>query len=239
MKSKAELFLFSIAVLIVLSLSCVTTIAQSGRGSMHGYVSFEGISYDEVSKMKVHASVELRSMTIGDSRTFKGETTNYGSFDLKEVPMGEYHLRISAPGFIAYETEIYLPSDFNYSVATRLKANAGESKALSPQKRTIVARIWHGRTLTTKADEYYDYLKEAGIKKIEAIEGNLGAQVLRRAQGENTEFVVITYWESRDAIKKFAGNDIEKANSLPRDREFLLEIEPTVRHFDVLLDDRK
>lgn len=123
-----------------------------------------------------------------------------------------------------------------FRMAALLKPNAS---APGSQQRIIVARIWHGRTLTAKADEYYEYLKEAGIKKIEAIQGNLGAQVLRRTQGENTEFVVITYWESREAIKKFAGNDIEKANSLPRDREFLLEIEPTVRHFDVLLDDRK
>ena len=131
------------------------------------------------------------------------------------------------------------PSDLNHNLATHLgKSNVGVTGVPS-QTGTIVARIWRGRTLTSKADEYYAYLKEAGIKKIESIEGNLGAQVLRRAQGENTEFVVISYWKSRDAIRKFAGDDIEKVHSLPRDPEYLLEVEPLVRHFDVVLDDRK
>lgn len=105
--------------------------------------------------------------------------------------------------------------------------------------KKAIAHIWHGRTLTSKADEYYAYLKEAGIKKIVSIPGNLGAQVFRHTNGNITEFTVISYWESQDAIRKFAGNDIEKARYLPRDRDYLLELEPNVKHFEVLLDDRK
>ena len=108
-----------------------------------------------------------------------------------------------------------------------------------PQTKKVVARVWHGRVLTSKADEYYAYLKEAGIDRIEAIEGNLGAQVLRRTDGKSTEFTVISYWESRDAIKKFAGEDIEKTHFLPKDKQYLLELEPKVKHFDVLYDGRK
>jgi heme-degrading monooxygenase HmoA len=107
-----------------------------------------------------------------------------------------------------------------------------------PAKKAI-ARIWHGRVLTSRADEYYPYLKEAGIDKITAIEGNLGAQVMRRNNGKETEFIVISYWESREAIKKFAGEDIEKTHFLPKDPDYLLELEPNVRHFEVLLDERK
>jgi heme-degrading monooxygenase HmoA len=224
-------------IMFIVSLACTATMAQSGRGTMHGYVSFEGVSYNDQATKKLHAAIELRSITDGDSRGYTAETTDYGSFDLKAVPMGEYQLKISAPGFKPYETEVYLPSDFNYSVATILKSV--ESTPVTRQPRKAVARIWHGRTLTSKADEYYEYLKESGIKALEAIPGNLGAQVLRRSEGKNTEFIVISYWESRDAIRKFAGDDIEKTRVMPRDREYLLEIETTVRHFDVLLDDRK
>ena len=113
------------------------------------------------------------------------------------------------------------------------------AKSTTLQSKRAIARIWHGRTLTSKADEYYAYLKEAGINKIEAIEGNLGAQVLRRTDDKATEFTVITYWESREAIKKFAGDDIEKTHFLPKDPQYLLELEPTVKHFEVWLDDRK
>jgi len=116
---------------------------------------------------------------------------------------------------------------------------AARSVDTIPQSKTVVARMWHGRTLTSKADEYYAYLKQAGIDKIEAIEGNRGAQVLRRTDGNTTEFTVISYWESRDAIKKFAGDDIEKTHFLPKDPQYLLELEPKVKHFEVLYEGRK
>jgi heme-degrading monooxygenase HmoA len=117
--------------------------------------------------------------------------------------------------------------------------SAARSIETKPKSMTVVARMWHGRTLTAKADEYYAYLKQAGIDKIELIEGNLGAQVLRRTDGNITEFTVISYWESREAIKKFAGDDIEKTHFLPKDAQYLLELEPKVKHFDVLYEGRK
>ena len=121
-------------------------------------------------------------------------------------------------------------------------ANPGfvaESSEAMPQPKKVIARIWHGRVQAAKADEYYVYLKDAGINKIEAIEGNLGAQVLRRNDGNTTEFTVISYWESVAAIKKFAGEDYEKAHFLSKDLEYLIEPEAKVRHFEVLYDGRK
>lgn len=115
-----------------------------------------------------------------------------------------------------------------------------EAKDIASQKKQrVIARIWHGRTRAAKADEYYEYLKEAGIKKILAIEGNLGAQVFIRKDGDIAEFTVISYWESFDAIRKFAGNDVEKTHNLAKDPEYLLELEPTVKHYEVLLDERR
>ncbi len=70
------------------------------------------------------------------------------------------------------------------------------NNSATTQSKKVVARIWHGTTLTSKADEYYTYLVEAGIKKIKSIPGNVGVQVLRRTDGNNTEFTVISYWES-------------------------------------------
>ncbi|MEH2360695.1 antibiotic biosynthesis monooxygenase family protein [Nostoc sp.] len=107
------------------------------------------------------------------------------------------------------------------------------------QSKTVVARIWHGQTLTNKAEEYYKYLTEAGIKKIQSIPGNLGAQVFRRTNGTITEFTVISYWESRNAIRAFAGNNIEQVHPLPKDNQYLIEPETKVKHFDVLLDQRQ
>lgn len=116
-------------------------------------------------------------------------------------------------------------------------SSAGSRNSASQANKVAIARIWHGRTKTAKADEYYAYLKEAGIKKIRGIAGNLGVQVLRRTENEVTEFTVISYWESIDAIRRFAGADVEKTHHLPKDPEYLLELQPTVRHYEVVLDE--
>lgn len=108
-----------------------------------------------------------------------------------------------------------------------------------PKPTTLIARLWHGRTKATQAEEYYAYLYGDGIKKMRTIEGNVGIQVFRRNIDDVTEFTVISYWESRDAIRKFAGQDIEKTHNLPRDHEYLLELEPTVTHYEVAINDWK
>lgn len=115
------------------------------------------------------------------------------------------------------------------------------SFALEPpqSEKRLVARIWHGKTKPEKADEYERYLREAGISKIKAIDGNKGVQLLRKTKGDTTEFMVISYWESTDAIKKFAGEDYGKAYQLPRDTEFLVEPESLVQHYEVRLNDWK
>jgi heme-degrading monooxygenase HmoA len=100
-----------------------------------------------------------------------------------------------------------------------------------------VARIWKGRTLTSKADEYQRYL-DTGITKVRSTPDNRGVSVLRRSEGDQTEFLVLSVWESVDAIKKFAGEDYRKAVLLPRDREYLLEVEPNVLHYEIIREER-
>lgn len=112
--------------------------------------------------------------------------------------------------------------------ATSAAKPAGQAPATK-----AIARVWHGSTLKTKADEYEKYLFEAGIKKILAIPGNLGVQSFRRNDGQTTEFTVISFWESIDAIKRFAGEDYEKTHHLPKDPEYLLKLEPFVLHHEV------
>lgn len=98
----------------------------------------------------------------------------------------------------------------------------------------MIARIWHGVTLATKADKYIDYLKETGLADYAATSGNRGVYLLRRIEGDRAHFVTLTFWESEEMIKAFAGADIEKARYYPEDKDFLLEFEPTVKHYEVL-----
>ena len=134
---------------------------------------------------------------------------------------------------------IVLVSFAVFLLTGRFAPPPAQAQVTQPLSQKMVARIWHGRVRTEKADEYNTYLQKEGIEKIEAIPGNLGAQVLRRTEGKVTEFTVISYWPSRDAIHAFAGTDIEKTHNLPRDKEFLLDMEPKVKHFDVIHDNRK
>ena len=98
----------------------------------------------------------------------------------------------------------------------------------------MIARVWHGVTAASKSDEYLDYLNKTGVPDYRETEGNRGVYVLHRIEGDQAHFLLISLWESSDAIRNFAGPDLEKARYYPEDEEFLLELEPKVRHYEVL-----
>jgi heme-degrading monooxygenase HmoA len=110
---------------------------------------------------------------------------------------------------------------------------------LESLRKAKIARIWQGRTTNAKADEYEKYMYEAGINKIAATEGNLGVQMMRHSKGGITEFITISYWASRDDIKRYAGEDIEKPHHLPKDAEYLLELPESVKNCDLITNDWK
>lgn len=95
-----------------------------------------------------------------------------------------------------------------------------------------VVRVWEGRVRFKKRDDYLDYLKSEGMEKLLNAKGCSGAQVLTRRGEEAEQFVVISWWSSRDAMKQFAGDDLEKSVQLKRDSEFLLD-DPKVRVYDL------
>ena len=96
----------------------------------------------------------------------------------------------------------------------------------------MIARIWHGITPRSKADEYIEFLNNTGVKDYRATEGNLGTYVLRRIEGDQAHFLTLTFWDSQEVIARFAGEDIEEAQYCPEDVDFLLEFEPTVSHYE-------
>lgn len=98
----------------------------------------------------------------------------------------------------------------------------------------MIARTWHGITEASKAEEYFEYLNKTGIPEYLSTQGNLGVYVLRRIVGNQAHFLLLTLWESAEAIKRFAGSDLEKAKYYPEDERFLLELEPNVTHYEVL-----
>ena len=97
----------------------------------------------------------------------------------------------------------------------------------------MVARIWRGVVRREDGDEYAQYIRDTGFAAYGQTPGNRGAWMLRRDEGERTEFLTFTLWDSLDAIRAFAGDDIEAAVYYPEDERFLIEREATVKHYDV------
>lgn len=99
----------------------------------------------------------------------------------------------------------------------------------------MIARLWRGRTPAAKADEYVDYVQKTGVKAQTAIPGNRGDYLFRRIDGEIAHFVVISLWDSWESIRRFAGEDPERAVYYPEDDQYLLEMPPDIEHFDVFV----
>lgn len=71
--------------------------------------------------------------------------------------------------------------------------------------------------------------------QLEKLDGFAGAS-LERVQGADgrTEIVVVTRWESMDAIRAFAGDDVDAARVEPEARAVLESFEERVTHGEVI-----
>ena len=100
----------------------------------------------------------------------------------------------------------------------------------------MIARIWFGRTKAEDYDAYLAYLEESGVTELKRTPGNRGVMVLRRRQGDEAEFGVLSFWASLEDVKAFAGEDVDEARYFPDDERYLLEYTPRLKHFEVAVD---
>jgi heme-degrading monooxygenase HmoA len=100
----------------------------------------------------------------------------------------------------------------------------------------MIARSWRGATRAQDAEAYLEYLHRTGFAEYRRTPGNRGVLGLRRIVDDRAEFLLISLWDSRDAIRAFAGEDIEKAVFYPEDERFLVEREDHVSHYEVVFD---
>ena len=102
----------------------------------------------------------------------------------------------------------------------------------------MIMREWRGLLPRDKVDDYLEYLRVTGLSEYAATPGHRGTWVLL-AQGvdgevDTAEYTLLTLWESRDAIRAFAGEDIGKAKYYPEDHRYFLEMPEKVRHYEVI-----
>ena len=97
----------------------------------------------------------------------------------------------------------------------------------------MIARSWRGATKAQDAEAYLEYLHRTGFAEYRKTAGNRGVLGLRRIVKDRAEFLLISLWDSKDAIRQFAGDDIEKAVFYPEDERFLVERELVATHYEV------
>jgi len=98
----------------------------------------------------------------------------------------------------------------------------------------MIARVWHGSTKPEHADAYESHLKPELLPGLRQKKGFRGSYLLRRAAGDEIEFITIILWDSIDDVRAIAGPDYEKA-VIPEDRlPLLTRYDARAAHYDVV-----
>jgi antibiotic biosynthesis monooxygenase (ABM) superfamily enzyme len=96
----------------------------------------------------------------------------------------------------------------------------------------VIARLWHGWTAPENADAYEEFLRTKMFPSIHRVPGYLGADLLRRENGDEVAFVTITRFESLESVRAFAGEDYEQAVIEPEARALLSRFDERSEHYE-------
>jgi hypothetical protein len=125
---------------------------------------------------------------------------------------------------------------------TRSESSSPEGGSPLSQDKSMILRMWRASASFEKRDEYVHHATRKVFPALNEIEGHRGAYLLRRAVDGALEYVVLTLWESMEAVRKFAGLETEKAVVEPDARAALTSVDDSVTHFEVVYfsaEDRK
>jgi heme-degrading monooxygenase HmoA len=103
----------------------------------------------------------------------------------------------------------------------------------------MIARVWSAQTTLARAPAYVEYLRSHVLPALRAVEGYSGAMLLERPVSDAVEVVVITFWESVEAIRGFAGADLEGAVVADEAAALLTQFDRRVRHYEVAVKDER
>ena len=100
----------------------------------------------------------------------------------------------------------------------------------------MIIREWHGRALRAREGAYLDHFNNSVLPQLRTVPGFIGAHLMSRPKGELVEFVVMTRWESYEAIRRFAGPQFERAVVEPAAAAALTDFDKVVQHYEILTD---
>jgi heme-degrading monooxygenase HmoA len=98
----------------------------------------------------------------------------------------------------------------------------------------MISRQWRGLARRERADDYAEHLRSETFPGLGRIAGFVSARILRRDIGRGVEFLVLTEWRSLDAIRRFAGEDMEAAVVPQKVQDMMIEYDRRVRHYKIL-----
>jgi len=96
----------------------------------------------------------------------------------------------------------------------------------------MIARVWRGEIRANQVDEYIAYIEATGGGEYKRTPGNRGAWKMFRIDGDRAEIVALSFWDSREAIERFAGPDIDTSVRYPEDEQYLLA-PSTITHYEI------
>ncbi|HWX24375.1 MAG TPA: antibiotic biosynthesis monooxygenase [Vicinamibacteria bacterium] len=99
----------------------------------------------------------------------------------------------------------------------------------------MIVRLWHGWTTRENAPSYERLLTAEILPGIHRVPGFRGAELLRRDAAGEVEFVTLTFFESMDAVRTFAGDDWEAAVVPPEARRLLSRFDPRAAHYEAVI----
>lgn len=102
----------------------------------------------------------------------------------------------------------------------------------------MIERVWSARTTREGAVEYADYFRRIVVPELAAIDGYRGARLLERELEGAIEVVVVTRWDSLDAIRLFAGDELDRAVVHDDAARLFSDFDSKVRHYGVVARDR-
>ena len=96
--------------------------------------------------------------------------------------------------------------------------------------------MWCGWTRADQADRYERHYRSEVVASLGHVPGFRGARLLRRTVGAETEFVSLTFFDDLDAIRGFAGSDVETAVVAGEARELLVRFDERVSHYETAFE---
>jgi len=100
----------------------------------------------------------------------------------------------------------------------------------------MIIREWRGRAALANAEAYPAHFRASVLPELRSLPGFLGACLTMRRLDSQIEFLVLTRWQSLDAIRSFAGDDMTAAVVEPGAVAALDDFDQSVRHYEVLED---